>query len=689
MNKALLIILMSFSIMALSAVGVLVNKNNPAFQIATLNSSIYEVNVNNQIAQVQVTENFTNNSAGVFAPRLYFPLPRGASATQVRWYIHGVWYTATLSPVPGGHPGGPVSFPDNFVVYIQLMPLIFDVTDPLLAEESISFQITYMQILNDNFGSVTINLKNQYTSMQTTPLQHQGLSININTDRQITAFNILDMNAQVEHSNYSAYGNYSLDNAPASQNYRCVWQLSTSVNSAYGLSTYQTTVPDEGANGFFLYSFEEDSLPADSSFALRLNIVIDVSGSMTWENRLTYAKQAATYIVSNLHAGDYFNIVLFDHVVRPLWGSLRPYSVENRDLALSYINNYTITSLNGTNLYGGLSTALSYFSTPLPGKKNCVILFSDGQANVGITDNYQTINSLDQQIANNHSDPLIFSFGIGSEVNFELLNQLAQRYHGIAMFLESSEIYSIVTSFYNVMRNPVFMSPSVAVTPAANVSEVYPQPFPTLYGGIQYRVVGRYNTAQPLNIAVSGLHEGDSHTFNHSFELSSTQNPALSFVPKVWAAAKIENLLIQYYAWPPTSEQAISLHDQIVDISLDYGVVCVFTSFTDTGVETEDDYIASPSAPIVLYPNYPNPFNPQTTLCFEVFSDISEDAVICIYNLKGQLVRVLKLQVNGKGKYSILWDGKDTNNIGVSSGVYVYSIKLGKYLLSGKMTLQK
>ncbi|MCF7920744.1 MAG: T9SS type A sorting domain-containing protein [Candidatus Cloacimonetes bacterium] len=87
--------------------------------------------------------------------------------------------------------------------------------------------------------------------------------------------------------------------------------------------------------------------------------------------------------------------------------------------------------------------------------------------------------------------------------------------------------------------------------------------------------------------------------------------------------------------------------------------------------------------------NYPNPFNPVTTISFEL-PENKADPVIEIFNIKGQRVRELKME-NGKWKInSVVWDGKDNNRNQVSSGIYLYRlIADGKTLILQKMLLLK
>ena len=85
--------------------------------------------------------------------------------------------------------------------------------------------------------------------------------------------------------------------------------------------------------------------------------------------------------------------------------------------------------------------------------------------------------------------------------------------------------------------------------------------------------------------------------------------------------------------------------------------------------------------------NYPNPFNPETTISFE----IPESGIVSlqIYNLKGQLIRTLINDFLPAGKQSLVWNGTDNENKPVASGVYLYKIKAGKNSTTAKMLLLK
>ena len=101
-------------------------------------------------------------------------------------------------------------------------------------------------------------------------------------------------------------------------------------------------------------------------------------------------------------------------------------------------------------------------------------------------------------------------------------------------------------------------------------------------------------------------------------------------------------------------------------------------TITDMGVfffdqtSIEQDIISECS--FELLDNYPNPFNPSTTISFS----IPNESIIKlgIYNIKGQLVRVIVNKVLSSGEHSVVWNGRDSNSKSVSSGIYFYKINV-------------
>jgi len=93
-----------------------------------------------------------------------------------------------------------------------------------------------------------------------------------------------------------------------------------------------------------------------------------------------------------------------------------------------------------------------------------------------------------------------------------------------------------------------------------------------------------------------------------------------------------------------------------------------------------------------LLPNYPNPFNPETWIPFQL-SQTSPIEVI-VYDLNGRLIRRLGLGLRSAGWYlskenAAYWDGR--NNVGerVSNGVYFYTLQAKDFTSTRKMVIAK
>lgn len=94
-----------------------------------------------------------------------------------------------------------------------------------------------------------------------------------------------------------------------------------------------------------------------------------------------------------------------------------------------------------------------------------------------------------------------------------------------------------------------------------------------------------------------------------------------------------------------------------------------------------------PKNVFALQGNYPNPFNPATTIAFSV--PTTGKASLKIYNAAGQLVKTLVDGTVEAGSHKVLWDGRNDNDASTASGVYFYVLKAGEQTATNKMILLK
>ncbi len=99
----------------------------------------------------------------------------------------------------------------------------------------------------------------------------------------------------------------------------------------------------------------------------------------------------------------------------------------------------------------------------------------------------------------------------------------------------------------------------------------------------------------------------------------------------------------------------------------------------------KNKYVTFGKMNIKLFPNYPNPFNPTTTIRFA----LPKDAMITltVFDLSGKKVKTLVNGFNTAGYHQVQWNGKDDQGRMVASGMYFYVLKMGKSIKARKMFL--
>lgn len=666
--------------------GVSVVDASAGIYLKLVQSNVY-VNCESQVSVVTATQLFFNNLGTDKQVKYAFPLPDGASATGLRWKINNIWYVAPINPgsQDTGLPGGTMNI--NLKNHLGATPLFFTIPQTVKRDSTLTVELTYVKLLSYSFGNVNFVFPNDYHLIQTAMLNSQVLDFNLTSPRTIDSIRMLSSQPVTEFSNsgHTAHIRSVLMEAQASQNYSVKYSLNL---SQLGLFSYSSNidmgpVPDS-VGGFFTFIAEPD--PSQNTQTIRkvFTLIVDRSGSMSG-TKIIQARDASKFIVNNLNDGDKFNIVDFSDAAANFRNQHVAYTNNSRDSALAYINSFQ--ALGGTNISGAFSLAVPQFSTANDSTANIIIFFTDGQPTVGITNTTQLLNHVHTLIQSNESNIFLYCFGIGSDVNVQLLTLMGSQNSGLAEFLGSDELYSRITEFYLRIRNPVLLSPTISFS-GNSVSEVYPSPLPNLYKGQQMVVSGRYTMPGPILVTLSGYAFNHPVTYNYTMNLIDSVDGRYQFLTKIWAKQKIEYLLVLYYALNPNDPAAIALKNQIIQLSIAYGVISPFTSFgVITGQTNNTNEVISET--YKLAGNYPNPFNPVTTIKLLVNKAVAKTAYIRIYNVLGQLVNVIPFEINGKGIYEIKWNGMLSSGQSAPSGVYFYVIDLGDQILKSKMVLLK
>lgn len=107
--------------------------------------------------------------------------------------------------------------------------------------------------------------------------------------------------------------------------------------------------------------------------------------------------------------------------------------------------------------------------------------------------------------------------------------------------------------------------------------------------------------------------------------------------------------------------------------------------FSFSALPAQDTLLVVTSEKFVLHENYPNPFNPTTTIFFELPADEVID--LTIYNILGHPVRQLFSGVRRTGLHKIIWDGRDDSGKQASAGVYLYTLTTPRLSTTKQMVL--
>ncbi|MCB5228819.1 MAG: carboxypeptidase regulatory-like domain-containing protein [Candidatus Cloacimonetes bacterium] len=186
---------------------------------------------------------------------------------------------------------------------------------------------------------------------------------------------------------------------------------------------------------------------------------------------------------------------------------------------------------------------------------------------------------------------------------------------------------------------------------------------PLQMGSIMGVVANAIN--QPLEDAYISLNEGEYTVYTNSYGIYSLDAPVGIYSVTASAPGYITQTIENVEIDP---NQTTHLHFVMVS-------------------ETDIDDNEIPVIVTTLHPNYPNPFNPETTISYSI-----KDAGavrLDIYNIKGQLVTTLVNEDKPSGHYKAVWNGRDASGGACSSGIYFYHLQAPGYRKVNKMLLSK
>ncbi len=635
--------------------------------------------MHDQIASTTVREVFSVEGLDSGSASFAFPLPVQASVVGLKVWVNNIEYVMGISGTPAdtshsGSGGAGVqrsSAQDIFnnLGYTQkafIAPLGLSVK----YHDTVQVELVYMEVLPFTTGVSTYSfplktLRN--TTLVFAPTSQYSVTVLLESNTK------LDTAWSPSHSSISPHreGSYAGVQYTLSHDRSLVTYTTNDfifnfrVNQDSIKSAFFSNKP-ANEDGHFVFMLRP-SMNTELSSIIRKNFVfiLDVSGSMQGV-KISQAKEAAAYCVTNLNPQDRFNVIAFSSSVSCFTPALSDATADNKSKALSYISS--LYASGGTNLQDAASAGLSQYLDP--NGVNVIVFLTDG------------IASLDQQlvVSANKNHVRICVFGIGNDVNSQQLSQLASLNNGMATFVtETGKTSAEIASFYNRIRNPFWRNLSLSVTPV-EVNNVLPAVFPDVNIGEQVTIAGRYKQGgdATINLRVT---TGDTTVTLHYPVHFSTDSTTDMFCPRVWAGMRISYLLNLMQGETTNSSRWLEWKQEIIRLGLRYGIVTQFTSYQNTGTVSDVEFDDATQQELA----YPNPFADQTTISFDV-QDMSE-VEISVATTDGEVVRVLSHESMVGGHYSLMWNGRDANGRQVPSGMYICTLRIGSQTHILKLTV--
>jgi len=664
--------------------------NSPIFDLQ-LRKFKTTVDIQDQFAVVHVDETFYNANAATLEGIYFFEMPAGSKLTEMFLWINGQRVEQVIKP--------------RAEAVQQYEQIVRRLTDPLLAEQVAEnvFRLRLFPLPPRSERRLEIKY------IQPLPVKNNAIEFFFPLRPENYAAKLIDSAAMHIDFNLSAPVDSLWFGAPVPLSTIRVSEISptryavdfkaTQTAFEYDFSfyfrpksfplfntlKYAPTRPSD--DGFYVSwvspprsFFPQNSGPRQFVFCA------DVSASMIG-TRLTQVKQALIYFVEQLQPDDRFNLVVFNTEVSSFAAALLQAEATNKARARTYIQTLSATGL--TNLNGALSTALTMFNNA--NGQGQILLISDGQPTWGET-------RLDSILANvkrsNRVGATITPVGLGSDLNKDFFQSLAQQNGAAAFFIgETENVADRLVEIYRTITAPILTN--VQITAQNIVTyDVFPATASNLSAGTQFLQVGRY--VPPFIGKLQFRANSGKTAIDTAVAVDLRNAPDNKYVSRFWAAQKIQSLLRDIDRFGQRPE----LINAVVYLSINYSVLSPYTAFLviepGQGTTAVDDRTDSnlPRA-FSLLQNYPNPFSLAgalgqnfTTISYTIPTNIPSAGVsveLKIYNLLGQVVRVLAIKQQIPGEYSIQWNGADEAGNLVPAGVYLVHLAAGDFVAERKV----
>jgi Ca-activated chloride channel family protein len=541
-----------------------------------------KVEIVDQVARTSIDQVFINNHGRDIEGTYIFPVPEGASVSDFAMFIGDERVKGEILDsrearriyediVRRMRDPGLLEYMGRNLFRARVYPI------PAHGEKRV--QISYTEVLKADNGLVRYLYPLNTEKFSRDPLNDVSIAVRI--ESQVPLLNVYSPSHRIsvkKEAAGAARAGYEDKDVRPDKDFLLYYSLS---RDDVGLSFLNWE--GEGGAYFMLLASPRFAAPAEKAVAKNVVLVLDSSGSMEGA-KMRQARAAARFILNHLDGRDAFTLIDFDDGVTAFSDALLPASAGNVGRALKFVD--AIEDSGGTNINDALLGALARVRN---GERPGYVLFlTDGLPTVGTTDTADIVRNL--QTANGRQ-ARIFVFGVGDDVNTQLLDRVSSDHRGASVYIgESENIESAVSGFYEKISSPVLAELAVEFE-GIETSQIYPRALPDLFKGSQLVLVGKYKGKGPVSVVLTGQAGGERKRFALD-RRALTGSDRAGFLPRLWATRRVGYLLEEIRLQGQNAE----LVDEIRRLGLKYGIVTPYTSFLVTEKERMTLDAAAPAA---------------------------------------------------------------------------------------------
>ena len=529
------------------------------------------ISIEDQVATTYIEQTFRNHTDRQLEATYLLPVPKGANVNEFYMWVGPTKVKGELVEadkarkiytdiVQRSHDPGLLEYLGTSLLRMKVFPV------PAKGDQKVA--VKYQYIANQDNGLVEYVYPLRTDGKAATTLDKFSISLKLKSQHPITNIYSPSHAITVSRPNEKeAVIGFEKDQAILDKDFQLFY---TPGNKDVGL-TAMTHRPNADQNGYFMFLVspraelsKSQQVPRDMVF------VLDTSGSMRGK-RMTQAQNALKYCLSNLTSNDNFAIMNFATTVNKYTEKLQAASPENIAAAKKWVDGLEATG--GTAIDDALKTAL-LMRTEDKARTFTIVFFTDGRPTIGETRPEKILQNVAKV---NTANTRIFSFGVGDDVNAQLLDALSDNSRAISTYVrESEDIEAKTSSLYAKISNPVLSNLTLTVSgEGIALNEVYPPNLPDLFHGSQLVVLGRYTGNGHAAITLHGNVGMEKKEFVYEVKFADKTNGDRAFVEDIWARRKVGYLLDQIRVNGEKKE----LVDEVVALAKRYGITTPYTSY--------------------------------------------------------------------------------------------------------------